>query len=103
MLQLPVPVYRNYCISAWFATAFRTGRSGPGQHEPTLDLDGRQMLDRARYLRLLFMCGRAIQALTRQNSEPNWIVYVGVQILLGPKDAMDGGARAASVDRSSTR
>jgi hypothetical protein len=31
------------------------------------------------------MGGRGIQAVTRQNSEPNWIAYVGVQILLGPK------------------
>jgi hypothetical protein len=27
----------------------------------------------------------AVLAVTRQNSEPNWIAYVGVQILLGPK------------------
>jgi hypothetical protein len=33
------------------------------------------------------MGGRAIQAVTRQNSEPNWIAYVGLQILLGPKEA----------------
>jgi len=29
---------------------------------------------------------------TRQNSEPNWIAYLGVQVLLGPKEkeAPDG-------------
>ena len=52
----------------------------------TLDLGGRQMLDRAGHFRLLFMGGRAIQAVTRQNSEPSWIAYVGVQLLLGPKE-----------------
>jgi hypothetical protein len=57
----------------------------PKQRELTLDFGGRQTLDRASHLRLLFMGGRAIQAVTRQNSEPNWIAYVGVQILLGPK------------------
>jgi hypothetical protein len=58
----------------------------PKQRAFTLDAGGRQTLDRAGHLRLLFMGGRAIQAVTRQNSEPNWIAYVGMQILLGPKD-----------------
>jgi hypothetical protein len=59
----------------------------PRQRELTLDLGGRHTLDRGGHLRLLFMGGRAIQAVTRQNSEPNWIAYVGVQILLGTKSA----------------
>jgi hypothetical protein len=59
----------------------------PKQRELTLDLGGRQTLDRAGHLRLLFMGGRGIQAVTSKNSEPNWIAYVGVQILLGPKEA----------------
>jgi hypothetical protein len=57
----------------------------PKQRELTLDMGGRQTLDRGGHVRLLFMGGRAIQAVTRQNSEPNWIAYVGVQFLLGPK------------------
>jgi hypothetical protein len=52
-----------------------------------VDFGGRQTLDRAGHLRLLFLGGRAIQAVTRQNSEPSWMAYVGVQILFGPKDA----------------
>jgi len=59
----------------------------PKQRELTVDFGGRQTLDRGGHLRLLFMGGRAIQAVTRQNSEPNWIAYVGLQILLGPKEA----------------
>jgi hypothetical protein len=59
----------------------------PKQRELTADVGGRQTLDRGGHLRLLFMGGRGIQAVTRQNSEPNWIAYVGVQILLGPKEA----------------
>jgi hypothetical protein len=59
----------------------------PKQRELTLDLGGRQTLDRAGHIRLLFMGGRGIQAVTRQNSEPNWIAYFGVQFLLGPKEA----------------
>ena len=54
--------------------------------ELTLDVGGRQTLDRGGHLRLLFMGGRAIQAVTRQNSEPSWIAYVGLQVLLGPKE-----------------
>jgi hypothetical protein len=58
----------------------------PRQRELTLDIGGRQTLDHAGHIRLLFMGGRAIQAVTRQNSEPNWIAYLGVQFLLGPKE-----------------
>jgi hypothetical protein len=58
----------------------------PKQRELTLDVGGRQTLDRGGHLRLLFMGGRAIQAVTRQNSEPSWIAYVGLQLLLGPKE-----------------
>ena len=58
----------------------------PKQRELTVDVGGRQTLDRAGHLRLLFMGGRAIQAVTRYNSEPNWIAYVGIQLLLGPKE-----------------
>jgi hypothetical protein len=57
----------------------------PKQRALTLEVGGRKTLDRAGHLRLLFMGGRGIQAVTRQNSEPDWIAYVGVQILLGPK------------------
>ena len=65
----------------------------PKQREMTLDVGGRKTLDRKGHLRLLFMGGRAIQAVTRQNSEPNWIAYVGVQILMGPKEASGAGEK----------
>jgi hypothetical protein len=58
----------------------------PKQRELTADVGGRQTLDRGGHLRLLFMGGRSIQAVTGENSEPNWIAYLGVQILLGPKE-----------------
>jgi hypothetical protein len=58
----------------------------PKQRELTLDMGGRQSLVRSNNIRLLFMAGRAIQAVTRQNSEPSWIAYLGVQFLLGPKE-----------------
>src|SRR5580658_7181477 len=57
----------------------------PKQRSLTLDLGGRQSLDRANHVRLLFMGGRGIQAVTRSNGEPNWIAYIGVQLLLGHK------------------
>lgn len=62
----------------------------PKQRELTVDFGGRQTLDRAGHLRLLFMGGRGIQAVTRQNSEPSWIAYLGIQILLGPKGSEEG-------------
>jgi hypothetical protein len=58
----------------------------PKQRELTADFGGRQTLDHEGHLRLLFMAGRSIQAVTWQNSEPNWIAYLGVQFLLGPKE-----------------
>ncbi len=61
----------------------------PKQRELTLDVGGRKTLDHAGHLRLLFLGGRAIQAVTQQNSEPNWIAYIGVQILFGPKEAAE--------------
>jgi hypothetical protein len=61
-------------------------RIGPKQRELTVDFGGRQTLDKGGHFRLLFMGGRAIQAVTRQNSEPNWIAYLGIQMLLGPKE-----------------
>jgi hypothetical protein len=39
------------------------------------------------------MAGRGIQAVTRQNSEPNWFAYVGVQILLGPREVSGAGEK----------
>jgi len=59
----------------------------PRQRALTLDVGGRKTLDRAGHLRLLFLGGRAIQAVTRENSEPDWIAYLGVQFLFGPKQA----------------
>jgi hypothetical protein len=103
MLQLPVSVYRNYCGGASSTAIFRAKGSSLKQCALTLELGGRQTLDRITHLRLLLMAGRSIQAVTRQNSEPNWIAYMGVQIMLGPKEAMYGGARTASEYRSSTR
>jgi hypothetical protein len=63
----------------------------PKQRELTADLGGRQSLNHSNTIRLLFMGGRAIQAVTRQNSEPNWIAYVGFQFLLGPKEVETPG------------
>ena len=60
--------------------------TAPKQREFTADFGGRQSLTRSNKIRLLFMGGRAIQSVARLNSEPNWIAYVGVQFLLGPKE-----------------
>lgn len=54
----------------------------PGR-EFTLDAGGRRSFDRKGKYRLLFMGGRSIQAVSRQNHEPSWIAYLGVQVHLG--------------------
>jgi len=65
----------------------------PKQRSLTLDVGGRKTLDRSGHLRLLFLGGRAVQAVRRDNSEPSWIAYLGVQILFGPKQTEDNDAR----------
>jgi hypothetical protein len=62
---------------------FATGY--PKQRETTLGLGGRQALNKAKTLNLLLMGGRSFQTITATNSQPSWIAYVGVQVLLGPK------------------
>ena len=56
----------------------------PKQRAFTLDFGGRQSLDHANLVHLLFMGGRSIRTLTRTNGQPSWIAYIGVQLLLGP-------------------
>jgi hypothetical protein len=51
----------------------------------TGDIGGRRTLDKTGHLRLLFLGGRALQAVSTYNSEPDWIGYLGIQILLGPQ------------------
>ena len=63
---------------------FATG--GPKQRETTLGLGGRQTLNHSKTLNLLLMAGRSFQAITNTNSQPSWIAYVGVQLLLGPSE-----------------
>ncbi len=65
--------------------------SAPKLRSLTADAGGRLSLDHSNHLRLLFMGGRAIQTVSRQNSEPGWIAYLGVQILLGPKEKQTPG------------
>ncbi len=62
---------------------FATGE--PKQREMTLGLGGRQALNRAKTRNLLLMGGRSIQTVSADNSQPSWIAYVGLQLLLGPK------------------
>jgi hypothetical protein len=63
------------------------------QRSLTLDGGGRQTLDRKGHVRLLFMGGRAIQAVTRTDGEPSWIAYLGIQLLLGPKEKEVSGQK----------
>jgi hypothetical protein len=62
---------------------FATGVSK--QRETTLGLGGRQALNQAKTLNLLLMGGRSFQTVSVANTQPSWIAYVGLQVLLGPK------------------
>jgi len=66
--------------------AFATGN--PKQRETTLGLGGRRALNHSKTLNLLLMAGRSFQTVTAatNNSQPSWIAYVGVQLLLGPAE-----------------
>jgi hypothetical protein len=57
----------------------------PKQRETVLDLGGRQALNHDNTLVLLFMGGRSFQTVTAADGQPNWVAYVGLQLLLGPK------------------
>jgi hypothetical protein len=63
---------------------FATGNSK--QRETTLGLGGRQALNHAKTINLLLMAGRSFQTPSAANGQPSWIAYVGVQMLLGPKE-----------------
>jgi hypothetical protein len=63
---------------------FATGY--PKQRETTIGLGGRQALNHAKTLNLLLMGGRSFQTISTTNGQPSWIAYVGIQVLLGPKE-----------------
>lgn len=56
------------------------------QRETTLGLGGRQSLNKSKTWNLLLMAGRSFQTISASNSQPSWIAYVGVQVLLGPRE-----------------
>jgi len=56
------------------------------QRETTLGAGGRQSLNRENTFLLMLMAGRSFQRVVSGNGQPSWIAYVGVQILLGPKE-----------------
>jgi hypothetical protein len=58
------------------------------QRETTLGAGGRHALNKRKSLLLMLMGGRSFQAITPYNSQPSWIAYVGLQVLLGPQEAV---------------
>ena len=54
------------------------------QRETTLGLGGRQALNPKKTLNLLLMGGRTFQTSSVVNSQPVWVAYIGLQVLLGP-------------------
>ena len=52
--------------------------------QATLGLGDRHALNDKRTIWLLLMEGRSFQTVAKDNEQPSWIAYVGVQFLLGP-------------------
>jgi hypothetical protein len=77
---------------------FATGY--PKQRETTLGLGGRQALNQAKTLNLLLMGGRSFQTISASNSQPSWIAYVGIQLLLGPKEPVTSQVEQKLPDES---
>jgi len=74
---------------------FASGESK--QRETTIGLGGRQSINKAKTLNLLLMGGRSWQKVTADNSQPSWIAYVGLQVLLGPKEPAAAPAHVAPI------
>src|SRR5271170_505516 len=64
--------------------AFATGTSK--QRQATLGIGGSQALNKEKSLLLMLMGGRSFQTISANNSQPSWIAYVGLQVLLGSKE-----------------
>jgi hypothetical protein len=58
----------------------------PKQRQTTLGGGGRQALNKDKTLLLMLMGGRSFQKASADNSQPSWIAYIGLQVLLGPKE-----------------
>ncbi len=71
--------------------------NNPRQRQVTVDIGGRQSLDKHDFMRLLFMAGRSIHSANKNNSEPDWIAYLGVQLHLGPKEKDDKPATPSTL------
>jgi len=72
-------------IPAGYGTGqFATGQ--PKQRESTLGIGGRQALNRRKSMLLLLMGGRTFQSASAVNGQPSWIAYIGLQVLLGPRE-----------------
>jgi hypothetical protein len=74
----------NRVRAGYGAGQFATGQ--PKQRESTLGLGGRQALNHDKTRVLLLMAGRSFQAASAANGQPSWIAYVGLQVVLGPKE-----------------
>jgi hypothetical protein len=61
----------------------------PKQRESTLGLGGRQALNKDKTLLLMLMGGRSFQTASAVNGQPQWIAYVGLQLLLGPNEPVE--------------
>lgn len=57
----------------------------PKAREAVVDFGGRHALNRSRNVLALFMGGRSFQKTADTSTQPSWLAYVGVQLLLSPR------------------
>jgi hypothetical protein len=57
------------------------------QREATLGIGGRHAVDRNNTALLMLMGGRSFQKVVSGNGQPSWIAYIGIQLLLAPKES----------------
>ena len=57
------------------------------RRDASVELGGRQPFGSHKRVLLLLMGGRSFQSVVAERSQPSWIAYVGVRIILGPEEA----------------
>jgi hypothetical protein len=70
--------------------------AAPKSREATVGIGGRRGLNKSNTLVLLLMDGRSFQQVTAGNSQPSWIAYCGIQMLVSPRGRVLQIANAAS-------
>lgn len=56
------------------------------RRDTSIEMGGRQPLDRHKRVLLLLMGGRSFQSVALERSQPSWVAYVGIRVVLGSEE-----------------